>query len=331
MANKLFDGAITQETSALAIQRAKVLMYGTWKVGKTSAASLLPKAFFIDTENASDWCRNEILSRGGVIKKTSNFDEVNDLVAFLEKNNPGVNDGKPYEFWTLVIDSLTPLYLNLQEKLGGKDGGLSIQQWGKLKSMWKNFMLKILSLDMNVFVTSHESVEYGAEMVRVGTKPDSEKRDPHWFDFIFLLELAIKDDPKSDRMAVCKGQRSPIGKPIFPPRFRWSYESFHQYLLDFFGVDILERTPIVATPATQEQTDKLANLIMILNYPQADVDKWLEKANVDTIMELNADQTQKCIDLLEKLRAKRAKELADGSGKSTTKKDKDESQPEIEM
>lgn len=310
--NILFDGAITKENADLQKKRAKVMMYGTWKVGKTSAMSQLPKAYFIDTEDASDWCQNEILSRGGIIKKTSSFDEVNKIVEFLVSHNPGVMDnGEPYEYWSLVIDSLTPLYLNLQESLSKDGGGLTIQQWGKLKTIWKNFMLKILDLDMNVFFTAHETVEYGPEMVRAGTKPDSEKRDPHWADFVFVLELADKNNMDSDRYAITKGQRSPIGKPIFPARFRWSYNAFREYLMNFFGNDILERTPRTIVLATQEQTDILRNLINLLNYPDDEVMKWLEKARVDTLDKLSYEQSQACIDKLEKLRKQKAKELSD--------------------
>lgn len=331
--NIMFDGAITKENADLQKKRAKVLMFGSWKVGKTTAVSQLPKSYFIDTEDATDWCQNEILSRGGIIKKTSSFDEVSQIIEYLGSHNPGIMDGEPYEYWSLVIDSLTPLYLNLQETLSKDGGGLTIQQWGKLKTKWKNFMLRILDLDMNVFVTSHETVEYGAEMTRIGTKPDSEKRDPHWFDFDFLLELADKNDINSDRYIITKGQRSPLGKPIFPNRWRWSYNAFSEYLFNFFGVDILERTPRTIVLATQEQTDILRNLINLLNYPDEDVAKWLEKARVDTLDKLSYEQSQKSINMLEKLRKQRAKELSDPkfSPEKSNPKEKKESADELEQ
>jgi len=327
--NIMFDGAITKENADLQKKRAKVMMYGSWKVGKTSAMSQLPKAYFIDTEDATDWCQNEILSRGGIIKKTSSFDEVSQIIEYVGNHNPGVMDnGEPYEYWSLVIDSLTPLYLNLQETLSKDGGGLTIQQWGKLKTKWKNFMLRLLDLDMNVFATSHETVEYDAEMVRIRTKPDSEKRDPHWFDFIFVLELADKNNKSSDRYAITKGERSPIGKPIFPDRFRWSYNAFSEYLFNFFGVDILERTPKTVMLATQEQIDTLRNLINLLNYPEEDVAKWLEKARVDNLDKLSGEQSQACIDKLEKLRKQRAKELSDPQFKASSEKPKPKTKKE---
>jgi len=331
MQNKLFDGSITKENADLQKKRAKVLMYGGWKVGKTTAMTQLPKSYFIDTEDATDWCQDDILKRGGVIKKTSSFDEVSDIVDYLSENNPGVVDNEPYEFWTLVIDSLTPLYLNLQEKLSKDGGGLTIQQWGKLKTQWKTFMLKLLAIDMNVFATSHETIEYGPEMVRIGTKPDSEKRDPHWFDFIFVLELADKNNKNSDRYCITKGERSPLGKPIFPDRFRWSYDAFKTYLIDFFGVDILERTPKTITPSTPEQVDKLRNLINLLNFPQDDLNKWLEKARVDSIEKFSYEQSEASIDRLEKIRKQRAKELADPDYKAQNKPIKKKTESEEDL
>ena len=315
MANKLFENAITINTASKVVNRAKVMLFGTYKVGKSTAASQLPKTIFIDTENAERWVRDSVLSGGGIIKKISNFDEVDELTDFLLLNNPGIDDnGNPYEYWNLVIDSLTPIYLNLQDKLSKDGGGLSIQQWGKLKSIWKNFMLKLTTrLDMNVFVTVHETTEYGADMIRLGVKPDSEKRDPHWFDFIFQLELQDRNDINSSRMAVCKGQRSPMGKPIFPNRFRWDYTSFHKYFFDFFGEDILERTPVAIKLATDEQVEKLNGLINMLNYPEDKVQLWLDKASVDSIAKLSDTQIGGCIAMLDKERQKRAKELADGS------------------
>src|SRR5260370_924727 len=99
-------------------QRLKAMFYGEMGTGKSTCASQFPKTAYIDTEDTTSKKRyaDLINKNNGAVLATGDFDEILQQVKELMSTR--------HDFKTLVIDSLTIPYENLQadcEKTTGSD------------------------------------------------------------------------------------------------------------------------------------------------------------------------------------------------------------------
>jgi len=275
-------------------KRLKLFVYGPAGVGKTWAAIQFPNAVIIDTEKGTDFYGEAIKSQGSVVLQSTNPDEIRDEIKELMTTNHG--------YKTLIIDPMTQIYNAVQEKWmrifvkyakDAKDAETQdpgMRFWGKVKSEMKALQRMILSLDMNVIVTSHQKDVYGDGFKKLGVTFDSMRGDDYLFDLIF--QITKKGDK---RIATTIKERAEVGKNKFPEEFEWSYSNFCQ----FYGKDILEREAKPVTMATPEQAERLRKLVDILKVEDAVVQKWLDKAEAESFEEMNAEQIGKCIKYLE--------------------------------
>jgi hypothetical protein len=276
-------------------KRLKLFLFGPAGVGKTYAAIQFPNAYVIDTEKGTDFYADTISKQGSVVLQTNNPDEVREeLKALLtEKHN----------FKTLIIDPMTQLYAATQEKWtrtfekhakSEKDKDVQdfgMRYWNKVKTDFKSIQRLILALDMNVIITSHQKDVYDSAFNKIGVSFDSMKGDDYIFDLIFRLE-----NSKGKREAITIKERADIGKNRFPDRFDWSYDNF----LKFYGAEIIEKKSTPIEMATEEQILRLYNLIEIVKVEEDVINKWLTKANCDSIEEFTSEQILKAIEFLEK-------------------------------
>ena len=275
-------------------KRLKLFLYGPAGVGKTTAALQFPKSYVIDMEKGTDYYSESMSRSGSAVFQTISGDDIKaEIKALLTEK---------HDYRTLIIDPITQLYNALQEKWTrifekhSKGDAAEIQDfgmrfWGRVKSEYKSIQRMLLSLDMNVIITSHQKDVYGAGMQKIGVGPDSMKGDQYVFDLVFRL-----DNINGKRVAFTEKERSEIGKNKFPESFEWSYDNFTK----FYGKDVIERAAAPVVMATQEQVKEVERLLEIIKIDDEKISDWFTKADVETWDEMKFDTIQKCIDFLKK-------------------------------
>lgn len=182
----------------------KILVYGPTGVGKTLFGLSFPRVIAIDSEDGYSWYEGTNYAKNLLrIADTQSYDDLEDILDQMEDA-----DG---EFDTLVIDSETKIYENIQEALQSVeesraarkgrdvlDANLSVRSWGKIKqlaSRLQNAKIRLASQGINIV-----SVAQAADVmkdagkntrVKVGEKPDMAKKAP--FDYDVILRLFVRD------------------------------------------------------------------------------------------------------------------------------------------
>lgn len=276
-------------------KRLKMFVYGPAGVGKTTAAIQFPNAYIIDAEKGTDFYAGTINKAKSAVLQTLNIDDVKEELKALatEKHN----------YKTLIIDPITQLYNNVQEKWtrvfekyakNEKDGEIQdfgMRYWGKVKGDFKGLQRLMIALDMNIIVTSHQKDVYGGNFSKIGTTFDSMRGDDYLFDLVFQVERK-----NGDLMAHTIKERADMGKAKFPREFIWSYDNFKK----FYGAEIIEKEATPVIMATEEQITRANKLIEVVKVDDETVNKWLAKADVDSFDEMTGEQITKVIEFLEK-------------------------------
>ena len=279
-------------------KRLKLFLYGPAGVGKTTAMIQFPQAYVIDTEKGTDHYSKTLSGSKSAVFQSNNPDEIKEELRELLTTK--------HEYRTLILDPITNLYNAVQEKWTRifekqmRDSGKTEQAdtqdfgmrfWGRVKSEFKSIQRMIISLDMNVLISSHQKDQYGPNMQKVGVTFDSMKGEDYLYDLVF--RLAIQG---GKRMAITEKERSEVGQNKFPESFEWSYQNFCK----FYGKEIIEKesTPVIL--ASTEQVNRIKHLIEFVKVEQDQINGWFQKAGVDQWDEMTAETIQKAIDFLEK-------------------------------
>lgn len=276
-------------------KRLKMFVFGSAGVGKTTAAIMFPNAYIIDTEKGTDHYANTITKSGSVVFQSSVFDDVSKEVKELLTTK--------HEYRTLIIDPVTQIYNSVQEKWTrvfekhaktekeAEVQDFGMRYWGRVKSDFKSLQRMLMSIDMNLIVTSHQKDQYGPGMSKIGVTYDSMKGEDYLYDLVFNLEIK-----NGKRIAKTIKERAEVGQSKFPPEFEWSYENFKK----FYGGDIIEREAVPLLLASQNQIDRIKQLLDVVKVDSADVETWFTKANVESWEEMPADYIAKCIAFVER-------------------------------
>jgi len=159
------------------------------------------------------------------------------------------------------------------------------QKW--LKKQWKRLGNLLLRLDMNVIVTSHQKKLYGDGMMVVGNTYDGPKGLDYLFDLVFEVAKRGKE-----RVGIVRKTRVE-GFPeadVFP----FSYAE----VADRYGRAQLERDAAPVALATPEQCAELATLLESRKDGDVLLERWLTKAQAETLAELPSEVADKCIAFL---------------------------------
>lgn len=276
-------------------KRLKLFLYGPAGVGKTTAAIQFPQAYIIDMERGTDYYGESISRSGSVVFQTTNPDEVREEIKSLLTEK--------HDYRTLIIDPVTSLYNALQDKWSrifekhaktqeqAEIQDFGMRYWGRVKSEYKAIQRMLMSLDMNVLITSHQKDIYGVGMQKVGVGPDSMKGDSYFFDLVFSL-----DNINGKRVATTQKERAEIGKNKFPEKFEWDYENF----LNFFGKDIITRQAVAVEMAVPSQVEEITRLLEVVKIEDSQINTWFQKVDVEAWDQMTKDQIQKCIDFVKK-------------------------------
>jgi len=191
----------------------KVLVYGASGTGKTSFALTFPKIVAIDSENGMSFYR-----KNPNLKYILNTTSSKELEEALDEIEEDLLD----ETNTLIIDSITKLYenmqhsaLNIEEKRAKSkgqnidDANISMRGWGKIKLINKRIQatqIALASKGLNVVCVAQEKdikEKKGDNFITVGYAPDSAKGIE--FDYDIILRMVTKKDEKSGE-EVYKGE-----------------------------------------------------------------------------------------------------------------------------
>jgi len=274
-----FQTAQTQE------KRVKLLLWGDSGAGKTTLALQFPKPVVIDLERGTDLYGDEFKFK---VVKTSDADDVMGAVEWLLTH--------PHNDLTLVIDPITIYWDALQRKWSeiflrrnkGSKGyrfefyDLQVRDWMTIKAEFKEFVRKLIALDMNVVVTARQKVLYSDTgfMKAVGETFDGEKSLPYLFDTIVRLYR----DGQGRFMGECLKDRSnklPSGE------FEVSYDLFER----LFGRENLVREARPISFATDEQKAQIRDFIEQFDITPEQVAQRLAAygaADLDDLTEENA-------------------------------------------
>lgn len=245
--------------------RFKGLVYGDWGVGKTTLMIQLPKAAYVDMERGTDKYWRTLEAKGSKRIQTTSYHELLDQIRALSR--------EPHDFLNLVIDPITiakqdigeywmrifDKYAKTEKEGEMKDYGL--RYYAKTKSDMATLRRALLALDMNIVATAHQKDKWkDGKAVGVTFDGDGEK-EGYLFDNIFRVQ---RENGKM--IAYTEKQREEKDAPKLPERFEWNYEE----LCKLIGKDVLERPSKPIPLATQEQVEKILELMQVFGKVEPD-------------------------------------------------------------
>jgi hypothetical protein len=199
-------------------KRLKCLVFGPAGVGKTTACIQFPKSYIIDCEKGCENYPNLVKKAGSVVFSTCDIDEVHAEIKSLLT--------EAHDYRTLVIDPITGIWNDLLDKSERKVGNEFGRHYGEAQKVIRKINNLILRLDMNVLMTSHQKVEYGPGLVKIGDTFDAWKR----YDYLFDVVLQLTKTADGKRMATVVKQRLEPGTKGLPETFEWQYTNFVSFL-----------------------------------------------------------------------------------------------------
>lgn len=281
-------------------KRLKLFLWGDSGVFKTTVALQFPKPVVIDMEGGTDLYGETF--DFGVLKATT-ADQVLEAVEWLLTNR--------HEYRSLVIDPITIYWDALQKKWSdiflrrnkGSKGhrfefyDLQPKDWMTIKAEFKEFIRKLISLDMNVIVTARQKPQYkeGSFMVAMGDTFDGEKSLPYLFDTIVHLFI----DESGKHMGRCLKDRShKLPKEAFQlpdDPLEGRYKVFE----GFFGKQALSRKAKPVELVTDELRSKIISHIETLGMSPDHVERRLSAYGAETIDDLTLQDAQTILKKLE--------------------------------
>jgi RecA/RadA recombinase len=269
-------------------KRLKLLMFGPAGVGKTTAAIQFPRSYVIDTERGAENYDKALTESGSVVFQTLDYGDVCQEVKSLLS--------EPHEYRTLVIDSLTNLYNEMAQRAEAKVGSEFGRHLAEADKQMKRLMALIMQLDMNVVVTSHGKIEYGANFQKLGFTFDGWKKADYHFDLVIQLGRDKTFNPANPKargaQRYARVEKTRI--EAFPDQevFEWSYKA----VADRYGGELVDRRSAPIALATREQVAELKSLLAAVLLPEGTLAKWLTKANAEEIEDLPQEVIGKCIE-----------------------------------
>lgn len=277
---------------AAAPSRSKCLVYGSPGVGKTWTALDFPTVFYIDTEGGANLPHytDKLAAAGGVYlgpaEGSNDFQTVMEQVRALAEEQHG--------YRTLVIDSISKLFNDTVAREADRIANEGKKdEYGASKKPAVAYMRRLVSwltrLDMNVILIAHAKDEY-APTGGAGERQVIGRTFDCWDKLEYELDLCIQIEKRgASRVAIVRKSRL----PGFPPAgtLPWSYEEFASR----YGREQLEAEAKALQLATPEQVMELRDLLERVRMPEGWLAKCMERANVETLEELDADQIGKMI------------------------------------
>jgi len=299
------DGSPFQKARSLD-KRLKLFLWGDSGVGKTTLALQFPKPVVIDLEGGADLYGE---SFDFDVLRASTADEVMEAAQWLLTH--------PHGYRTLVIDPITVYWDAVQKKWSdvflrrnkGSKGykfefyDLQPRDWMTVKAEFKDFIRKLIALDMNVIATARQKVQYadGGFMKAIGETFDGEKSLPYLFDTIVRLYR----DEKGRFLGECLKDRS---NKLPPGEFECSFAR----LEELFGRKTLARKARPTAFATDVQKRQIREHIARFEMTPEQVVRRLAAYGAESLDDLTEENARV---ILTKFESALANREANQSGK----------------
>lgn len=202
-------------------KKVKLVAYGDPGTGKTLLALSFPRVAFIDMEGSADlYTPGHEIAGWGVIPPYDilHTKTLADVMGAIEELR--ADRGRTWD--TLIIDPATVLNQVLQDAgqvraetrasrygKSADEAAMTDADWGTVKRKTYSLMTDLVNLPVHVILTAHlrevfETRKVGGkeERVKVGVRPDAEKKTTYWADFVFELQAE-----GGQYSAVCKKER----------------------------------------------------------------------------------------------------------------------------
>jgi len=272
-------------------KRLKLFLWGDSGVGKTTLALRFPKPVVIDMEGGTELYGDDF--DFDVIRATDP-DKVMEAVDWLATHEHG--------FKTLVMDPVTIYWDALQKKWSdiflrrnkGSKGykyefyDLQPKDWLTVKAELKEFVRKLIALNMTVIVTAREKTKYkdGSFMQAIGETFDGEKSLPYMFDTVLRL---FTDDKGGHWAQMLKDRSNRLPKEPFEADFK--------VLVPLLtGGEGETPKPM---PASGEQKETIRGLLKELKVSEEQTVKRLAAYGAKSLDELTAEKAEVIIGKLE--------------------------------
>ena len=232
-------------------RRLKLFLWGDTGTHKTILSLQFPNPTVIDLEKGTEHYGKDFAFHVAD-PPPATAAKVIDLVDWLGSNK--------HSYRTLVIDPITVLwemvqkqwsdiFLNRNRQSKGfkhEYYDLQVKDWQTIKAYWKDFINKILLLDMNVIVTARQKAQYADSgfMKKVGETFDGEKTLPYMFDVV--MQMYKQDDKFCARCIKDRTNHFKEGEELIEP----SYATFE----DLFGKGLSRKSkPVIEEKPEPEQ------------------------------------------------------------------------------
>lgn len=273
-------------------KKAKVLFFGPPGVGKTWVSMDFANVYYIDVEGGATkpQYRQKLKDSGaaymGPEDGSQDFDTVIGEVQTLATTK--------HRFKTLVIDSFSKLFngttADQEQKMVEANAKIEFGVEKKPAVRATRRMIRWIDrIDMNVLLVCHERPVWKAG-VQMGETFDG------WDKLEYELDLVLQIQKRGADKRVAIVRKTRLVEFPDGTTFDWTYTEFAKR----YGKDTLEGDCRSIALATQEQVATLLMLVKTIRVEQDTIDKWLNKANVESFEEMDTATIQKCIDFLTK-------------------------------
>lgn len=264
--------------------KPKILIFGASGVGKTWTSLDFPKCYYIDTEAGADLAHytDKLEKSGGVYMGPT--DGALDFPTVVAQAKALATEDHDYK--TLIIDSISKLYLDTAAIAAEKDG----DEFGRDKKEANKPMRQLINwlcrLDMNVILIAHERLQW-ANGEQTGVTFDC------WSKLEYELHLCLNIQKRGDQRSAFVRKSRLLGFPN-STSFPWTYEEFAKR----YGKDVIESKSKQITLASEVDVLEVKRLLENVRVSEDDIAKWMTKAGVTSWDEMTAEQIQKVLTFL---------------------------------
>jgi len=277
----------TRKPKAIKRGRARILVYGPPKNGKTYGLCGFKNALYIDTEGGAlePQYQDQLEAAGceyvGPEEGSQDCDKILSAMKAL-------STGK-HKFTTIIYDSLSKLFDN--QIAADTDRMIDAKRdmdktFGAEKKGAIRFVRRLIRwadmLDMNLILVCHSKDKWENGEV-VGSTFDG------WAKLEYELHVCLNVINRKAIVTATRYEEFKKGES-----FNWNYAEF----IKRYGKESVEQSATPAIMASQEQVDQLEKLLTVRKDSEDLREAWLKKANADSFSEMTADMIAKCIDYL---------------------------------
>ncbi len=269
--------------------RARILVYGPPKNGKTYGLCGFKNALYIDAEGGAlePQYQTQLEQAGSMYVGPDEGSQDHEKILTAMK---ALSTSK-HKFTTIVYDSLSKLFDNQvaadtdRMVVAGRDMD---KTFGAEKKGAIRFVRRLIRwadmLDMNLILVCHSKDKWEYGEVK-GTTFDG------WAKLEYELHVALNVINRKAIVTASRYEEFPKGNS-----FDWNYIEFSKR----YGCESIEAATAPIVMATVEQVLQLEALLSVRKDSDALAEKWLKAADADAFAEMKAEQITKCIDYLQK-------------------------------